>query len=296
VIEDLNSTLSERVIVQAAYAAVSRYAAIAAGDFANAVDPAMDDVLRGMLRDIGSSNWSIEDVLFTAKINSRIFDYLALFDEEPTGETYYPYSSLLQAITGLAVATRGVSPLSLGPLWEYALRFAKHVDWQLRKSRILVNGFSSFEELERGLWLRHSRLTGEIDFEYREFLKSSSALAAEYVDALSCALAEESTADYVVIFEDSTESRFRHGDSHDFRDLRWRLGRSIYIERMDDANVTYFVKPGYLYVWCLDELVVSRFLASELDVKGLVDPRRPDGMVVEAPAFIQNPVRSVREW
>ena len=54
----------------------------------------------------------------------------------------------------------------LTDLWEYAKRFASHVDWQLSKSRILPADGDPFMAREESLWLRHSRLSGADDAEF----------------------------------------------------------------------------------------------------------------------------------
>ena len=79
--------------------------------------------------------------------------------------------------------------------------------------------------------------------------------------------------------------------------LTWRAGGDpIYFgNALPDGNGT-FEQAGYVHIWCTDPVLVARFIGRFITVRALVDPRCPDGMVVDAESFVQQPVPTCSAW
>ncbi|MFD7614791.1 hypothetical protein [Streptomyces sp. NPDC059828] len=232
------------------------------------------------------------------RLDSLVEEALDLLDEEPTGELYYPYqaaSLLSHACWGLGEG-RGHERF-ISRLCEDAHRYADHVDRQLRKSRIPTWTDGWFVEREKDLWRRHTRLSGTEDAAYEELAAFSHQVASEYIDALSCALSEAATADFVLILDEGSKGGFEQLiEQWEAAGRKAGFDRSIYPGRMDDANRTYFDHPAFLYIWGGDEVEVADLLRSAGVDRVLVDVRSQDGSIIEGPAFIADPVKSVTSW
>lgn len=258
--------------------------------------PRIDDALHAALSEMAGGQWSSEDVRFLAEIESRTLEYLEQFDEEPIGISYYPYSAIMLILTGLPILTNGDPEAKIiNSLWEYSRRFSAHVDWELRNSRILTAEPNIFERCEERIWFRVSRLSDEDAGEFATLVNASCEFSLECLGMLSLAFREEATADFVVIFDDTRRSSLKGALQREVCGLRVAQSDSIYSARMDDANRTYFERPGCIYVWGSGEALAD-FLREFGDVRTLVDSRRPDGMVLDGASFIANPVNSTLSW
>ncbi|MFE3494291.1 hypothetical protein ACFXOM_29135 [Streptomyces sp. NPDC059169] len=232
------------------------------------------------------------------RLESLVDEALELMDETPTGGLYYPYQAaavISHSCWGLGEG-RGHAKF-LSRLWEDAQRYARHVDWQLTNSRIPTETVDWFQNREKDLWRRHTRLSGAEDAVYEALAAFSREVAGEYTDALSCALSDAATADFVLILDDGSKGSFeplieRWGAAG----RKARFDSSIYPGRMDDGNRTYFDHPAFLYVWGGDEGEVADLLRSAGVDRVLVDVRSQDGSVIEGPGFIADPVKSVTAW
>ncbi|WP_189601326.1 hypothetical protein [Streptomyces lateritius] len=240
---------------------------------------------------------AVPDARAIARMESLADKVIDLVDETPAGELYYPY----QATTFVSSACWGLGegrghPKFFGRLWEEALRYAGHVDWRLRESRIPTDNQDPFQTLERTLWLRHARLSGSEDETYRQLAAFSREVAEEYVDAVRCALSEAATADFILILDAADKPRFDRiiGEWTGVR--RARFDECIYPGRMADADRTFFESPAFLYLWGVDETEVATLLREAGVSRVHVDVRAQDGSVVEGAAFIADPVKSVTSW
>ncbi|GAA4235739.1 hypothetical protein GCM10022254_43660 [Actinomadura meridiana] len=100
----------------------------------------------------------MDDVRLRAELESRVWEYLGNFDEEPMGVAYYPYATLLYILMALPILAGKKEEISFRNLYLYAQRFAAHVDWQLRNSRVSFESDGYFERYEERIWLGHARL------------------------------------------------------------------------------------------------------------------------------------------
>jgi len=181
-------------------------------------------------------------------------------------------------------------------LWQDAERIADQADRQLKNARILNEFSYSFLDLEQRLWLGHARLTGDLDDGYQYVNDLGQRIVREITAALASAFAPSAAADYIVVFEKDGDAEARLLDAARQAGIEVHLGSSIYLEPMDDANRTAFRDPGYLYVWSKDELAVAGLIASNIDIRMLVDSRSPDGRVVTGEAFVREPVPTTHRW
>ncbi|WP_189602259.1 hypothetical protein [Streptomyces lateritius] len=240
---------------------------------------------------------AVPDARAIARLESLAAEAIALVDETPAGELYYPY----QATTFVSGVCWGLGegvghPKFLGRLWEDALRYAGHVDWQLRQSRIPTGTQDPFQALERTLWLRHARLSGSEDETYRELTAFSREVAGEYIDALRCALSEAATADFILVLDAADKPRFEGIVEKWTGAQRARFDECVYPGRMADADRTFFESPAFLYLWGVDETEVAALLREAGVSRVHVDVRAQDGSVIVGEAFVADPVKSVTSW
>ncbi|MFF8279598.1 hypothetical protein ACF05T_26340 [Streptomyces lateritius] len=239
----------------------------------------------------------VPDAGAVARLESLADEVIDLVDETPSGELYYPYQATIfvsSACWGLGEG-RG-HPKFLGRLWEDALRYAGHVDWQLRESRIPTEKQDPFQTLERTLWLRHTRLSGSEDETYRQLSEFSREVSKKYVDALRCALSEAATADFILLLDVTDKPRFEPIVGEWTGVPRARFDECIYPGRMVAADRTFFESPAFLYLWGVDETEVAALLREAGVSRVDVDVRARDGSVIEGGAFIADPVKSVTHW
>ncbi|MFH9726772.1 hypothetical protein ACH4M4_27970 [Streptomyces sp. NPDC017254] len=112
-------------------------------------------------------------------------ELLDLFDEEPTGSTYYPFKAAeLIELYGRS-ATGDLPDDAPVPLAEWCDRFAGHVDRQLDTSGVDLGRPRYFGELERSLRERAPGLVGRDGAGFRAFLVECGSHGAEYVSALT---------------------------------------------------------------------------------------------------------------
>jgi hypothetical protein len=233
------------------------------------------------------------------RVESLADEALDLLDETPMGGLYYPYQAaalVSHACWGLGDG-RGHERF-LPQLRETAERYAKHLDWQLARSRIPMERDNWFQHRETDLWHRHTQLPVS-DVESCDALAAfSRRTAEEYAEAISCALSEAATADFIVIVGSENRERLQsiagrwaaEGDRRAVFDTCVRPGR------MAGADRTSFDDPAFLYLWGADENEVADLLREAGAHRVLVDVRRPDGAVVDGAAFVMHPVKSVRTW
>jgi hypothetical protein len=297
----LNESLSARARRQLSYARVAGYATFAVKwpEEEKSLDgwsPRIDDALRAVLTEIAGGAWSVADARLLGEVESRTGEYFEAFDEEPIGAAYYPYFAVLLILMGLPILTRSDPEVKLvNSLWEYSTRFVSHVDWELRKSRILTEEPDAFRMHEERVWLQASRLDDESVNAFDELVMASRKLAVDCLEVLPFAFREEAAADYVVVSEDAGQRSLADAFKRKPQGLRMMRGRSIYTSHMDDAYRTYFQRPAYLYVWGSKEALAD-FLRGAAEIRTLVDLRRLDGMVVDGASFMANPIESTSSW
>ncbi|MFE6713053.1 hypothetical protein [Streptomyces sp. NPDC057695] len=115
-------------------------------------------------------------------------ELLDLFDEEPMGNTYYPFKAAELIELHGRMATGDLPDDAPVPLSEWVDRFAKHVDWQLEKSGIDLGRPDYFAHLERTL-RESDRISGANDGGgFADRMVVCRERSAEYISALSSAL------------------------------------------------------------------------------------------------------------
>jgi hypothetical protein len=299
-IESVNGVLGDGAARQVFVAALDRYASVARTDVDTWWDANASVILLPSLGMFGQAQL-VDDTKSVAALLSRVSEALDLLDETPTGTLYYPYTALTLAEMAADALLVGRCRADLSKLWEYSKRFAGHVDWQLHKSRIFTAGEKTFESLERLLWLRNSRLTGDDDAEFAAYFAASRSLADRYVEAIRAAFVSNSSADYVVIAEAShIEGISESGDwppEGGTDQLRWKIGGDpIYVAESSPLNSVNLRSAEFLYIWCRRPEVVAEFLSEHVQPPAWVDPRQPDGMVIEIEGFLLDPVESCAVW
>ncbi|WP_405729120.1 hypothetical protein OG607_27825 [Streptomyces sp. NBC_01537] len=292
VIDSLNESESDLV----GRLATARFARLALLDVSEWWVSAMSPGFRTALEEASRWDAAAPTARDVASLASFVDESLDLLDETPTGELYYPYQATCMLETCCWGFGEGRGRKFLARLWEDSQRYMGHVDWQLGKSRILSEESNRFQKLDEKLWLRHARLSGTEDDEYESFVRVSTEVGDECIDALRCALSEEATADFVIILDESVKENFDGLVERGAHGARLKFGDPIYTRRMNDANLDFFDNPAFLYVWGLDGAAVAGLLRSADTERVLVDSRRPDGMVVDGAGFIANPVESTRSW
>lgn len=255
-----------------------------------------DPSLLYALQQMAEPSWNIDRTAELAGAEARVIEYLGRYHEEPTGAEYYLYSSLLLTLMGLPAIREG-SVRVLDKLLEYSMRFAGHVDWQLKKSRILTVEPRYFQSRERSVWADYANLGGaRINDCATKVLSDVVNLGSEYSQAIGQALCPQASADYVVIYDASDEPRVLTSAGRGWPGVRFETAGPIYLDNLDDANRTFFEDPRYLYLWAPSAESTLPFLSDILGVRSLVDPRREDGMVMELSGFVSNPVETTRAW
>ncbi|MFF1477359.1 hypothetical protein ACFVYD_07250 [Streptomyces sp. NPDC058301] len=229
-----------------------------------------------------------------ARLESLVDEALDTVDETPTGEAYYPYQAA--AILSHCAWGLGGNPggAFLVRLREEIDRYAGHVDWQLRQSRIPTLEPDWFRTREEKLWLRVARLGDE--GEYAPMAQLSREIADEYTRAVTRALSDEATADYVLVVEDAVKDAYVAAAGAVPAGVRVAVGESLHLPGMDDANRTYFETPAFVYVWGGDGEYVAGLLRRAGTDRVLVDTRRQDGSVIEGRAFAAAPVPTSSPW
>jgi hypothetical protein len=113
---------------------------------------------------------------------------LYLWDEEPMGNTYYPYKAaeLIELHCRMAVGElRDDAPV---PLSEWIGRFAGHVDWQLARSGVDLGRSDYFRQLEIRFQSDRQQLADSVDTVFEELMAKSKEASLAYVNALVSAL------------------------------------------------------------------------------------------------------------
>jgi hypothetical protein len=115
---------------------------------------------------------------------------LYLWDEEPMGDTYYPYKAaeLIELHCRMAIGDlRDDVPV---PLSEWIGRFARHVDWRLARSGVDLGDADYFRQLETRFQGDRQRLAGAACAVFEELMAKSKEASLTYVNALDSALGE----------------------------------------------------------------------------------------------------------
>ncbi|MFV2119171.1 hypothetical protein ACE14D_12285 [Streptomyces sp. Act-28] len=115
-------------------------------------------------------------------------ELLDLWDEEPMGDTYYPFKTAELIELYCRMATGDLPDDAPVPLAEWVERFAGHVDWQLAKSGVDLGRPHYFTSLEESLQSAEAELTGQDGPQFREFLERCRDTGEQYVSALNSAL------------------------------------------------------------------------------------------------------------
>jgi hypothetical protein len=120
------------------------------------------------------------------------------------------------------------------------------------------------------------------------------------VEFIRAAFADTSTADYVIIADESGfdgaagSGQYQSTAGHT---LRWQVGgEPIYIREMSPVGSLNLKSIAFMYLWCDDPQSVAEFLATHVADPAWVDPRSPEGAMVERGGFIADPVRSSVAW
>jgi hypothetical protein len=142
---------------------------------------------RGLVEQVTATTSSVgsEEV---QKIRDLLDGLLYLWDEEPMGNTYYPYKAaeLIELHCRMAIGDlRDDAPVSLS---EWIERFAGHVDWQLAKSGVDLGEVSYFRHLENRFQSDRRELVNPASSVFEELMTKSKEASLAYVNALTAAL------------------------------------------------------------------------------------------------------------
>lgn len=128
------------------------------------------------------------DADLAVSIIEHIGAILDLWDEDPTGSAYYPYKAAELIEMNLQVVTGKRSESSPVSLTEWVNRFAGRVDWQLKKSGIVLDPPQYFTTLEESLRERERLLAGADDEAFGLAKEAAIVAGGEYVRFLREAL------------------------------------------------------------------------------------------------------------
>ena len=303
-IERLNQTLDDEVASRVIELALQRYSIIAGSRVAAWWNAQVSDAVVTALQAFASDTDNASDVRKVAQLLSLVSEALDVVDETPVGDIYYPYTATTLVESCCKAIMNGATAAPLDGLWEGVTRFASHVDWQLRKSRIFVPESAFFAGREAQLWLRNARLTGQLDAEYVGYRDASVALAHLYLSAVDSALGPNSSAAYVVLCEAEEVDRLRRRLSEGVWDagsagdaVRWRTGgTSVYIGEWSPEASGFFESVDYVYLWSPSPTAAAAFIDANVEGRALVDPRDPTGMVLDRDGFVEKPVPTSPPW
>ncbi|MCX4688598.1 hypothetical protein OG401_30605 [Kitasatospora purpeofusca] len=225
---------------------------------------------------------------------------LSCFDEVPTDDAYWPYSTCV--LVNLAAAVMSAEEDLAGYLAEViqeAGEFALRVDEFLSERRLCRSSKISFEELEQGFWKQAFHASGE------KVIETSEKLASRYVHALGVALRPESSADYVVITDASVllgpgwqpvgsgnESTFNGPGIH-CKLVRAAPSTFLLGEHPETLD-RFFREPACIFAWPDSLDILTAFLASEISGRAFVDVRDPEGVIYPLSQFLDYPVVTAR--
>ncbi len=122
------------------------------------------------------------------EIRDLLDSLLYLWDEEPIGNTYYPYKAaeLIELHCRMAIGDlRDDAPV---PLSEWIGRFAGHMDWQLARSGVDLGDTDYFRSLENRFQDDRRRLADAASPVFEELMAKSKEASLAYVNALTSAL------------------------------------------------------------------------------------------------------------
>lgn len=157
---EVNSTLSAPAMRGLAYAAVVKYATIAASETVDERFPPADDLFPNVMRSASQGQWSPDDASFLDEVSQAVGGYLDAFEEEPDGWGYYRSMAAMLVLIALPNLMGGPGSDTVASLWEFTRRFADRVDWDLGRARgqNAATPESSFRGREGAVWLRNAEL------------------------------------------------------------------------------------------------------------------------------------------
>ncbi|MFE7572279.1 hypothetical protein ACFU76_35950 [Streptomyces sp. NPDC057539] len=113
---------------------------------------------------------------------------LDLFDEEPIGDTYYPFKAAELIELHCRMVTGDLSGSAPVGLSEWIDRFAQHVEWQLKTSGVNRAESEGFRQIEHGFQLQCSDLLVQDKASFRDSMTESRRAGEQYVAILRSAL------------------------------------------------------------------------------------------------------------
>lgn len=122
------------------------------------------------------------------KIRDLLDGLLYLWDEEPTGNTYYPYKAAELIQLHCRMAIDDLCDDAPVPLSEWIERFAGHVDWQLAESGVDLGGVSYFRRLEIRFQNDRREFINPVSQVFEELMAKSKEASLAYMNALTSAL------------------------------------------------------------------------------------------------------------
>lgn len=128
---------------------------------------------------------SIDDVEL---LQSSLGEVLDVLDEDPTGDVYYPYTAATLIELYCRSATGDLPDDAPASIDRWVARFARHVDWQLEKSRIPVPGSAFFAHQEEAFVALELSLSGNRDSAWLAAMEKSRQLGEQYLQHVTRAI------------------------------------------------------------------------------------------------------------
>ncbi|BCJ35393.1 hypothetical protein Athai_28960 [Actinocatenispora thailandica] len=248
-----------------------------------------------LLRPMTNRPGDVGDPVLAGRLAHEALRMMNGFGEEPTGASYYPFKTaelLAMSAEFLLGSPRNTKAFAL--LVEWLDRFARHLDWQMKTSRIWPDRPGQFTSDEEDLRRAFARLTGSDGKAYAESWRDMSELADLQLWALRCSLSRESRCDFVVIADITAE----HLPRADLSGVRITATKRpvIYFH----TNADHFDRQDrpslFIHVWDRDPDVVCRIVEVLGSRARWVDVRDPSGALIEAARYREVRTPSFDRW
>jgi hypothetical protein len=155
--------------------------------------------LRRVVRPIIDGSYTPDDLSLLGVTTHAAGRLMESVGEEPAGAEYYPFKAAeLIAMSGEFLLTTPRNEKAFELILQWMDRYAGHIDWHMRSSRIWPDRPGQFPDEETLLRLALSRLTGARDADYAAARAEVVRLADRQMSAIRCCLAPESSCQYVV--------------------------------------------------------------------------------------------------
>lgn len=178
--------------IQSARVVIMRFAPVMdsplSAEWTGLVESAPEWVLIGRLTGAAMDSGHSMRVDDFESLRAALADVLDSYDEEPMGDTYYPFKAAELIELHCRMVTGDLSERAPVPLAEWISRFARHVDWQLEKSGVTPPEPQYFEHQEVAMQSEQLRLTGLGDEIFIEVAERSRRVGSQYRQLLTAAL------------------------------------------------------------------------------------------------------------